>query len=340
MCSPWVQLSYTAMNTRSAASVVGVWTHWQPWDALAWLSAAESSPDAAAALSNARRAYRLASENAYAAAVLFNNLLRAGLREEARSVAMEVRRDEVPVLVLQSQILLLRIDASEAQLGRALGRALEVLKNPRGDGYALTQLLELTWSALGIASVLGREREVADLAYAGLMAPEPPHLDRDDVAPARAIPLCAAASKDVSARCFARLQSLFDAGWFRIAPVDTRTLMEGARYYASGDHAAAARVLRPRVGTRGAQEEALTPLMAEVFDKAGDLELAARLDEPALVRAGEYNGVDLAYVRMARRLAKRDPDRARALAGKVVEAWSTADDKPPSLEEMRRLLER
>jgi hypothetical protein len=24
----------------------------------------------------------------------------------------------------------------------------------------------------------------------------------------------------------------------------------------------------------------------------------------------------------------------------VVEAWSTADDKPPSLEEMRRLLER
>jgi eukaryotic-like serine/threonine-protein kinase len=56
-------------------------------------------------------------------------------------------------------------------------------------------------------------------------------------------------------------------------------------------------------------------------------------------QAGELNGATLGHVRAARRAyARGDRARARELAERVVKAWSVADDEPPALAEMRRLL--
>jgi hypothetical protein len=79
--------------------------------------------------------------------------------------------------------------------------------------------------------------------------------------------------------------------------------------------------------------------MEATFERTGDVELVNRLESAALAGRGEFNGASPADVRATRRAAKRgDKQRARALAEKVIEAWSVADETVPAVEEMRRLL--
>jgi hypothetical protein len=115
-------------------------------------------------------------------------------------------------------------------------------------------------------------------------------------------------------------------------------LLSGAEAFATGNLAAAATAWRPV--TRGLPVDVadLGDAVPTALVAAGDLDLAAQLDAPALDGHGPFNGVSMAYVRAALAAARRG-DRARAtqLASAVIAAWQMADAPPAALAAMRRL---
>ena len=115
--------------------------------------------------------------------------------------------------------------------------------------------------------------------------------------------------------------------------------MLGAERYAKGDLSGAARAWRTLLGGEQMMVPVLADAMVQAFERTDAIELAEQVDEKLMKRAGELNGATLGHVRAARRaLARGDRERARQLAGQVVKAWSRADEAPPALADMRRLV--
>ncbi|WP_437958538.1 serine/threonine-protein kinase [Sorangium sp. So ce119] len=339
LCAPWPQLVAVTQGTSSAAVALRAMQAWAPWDSYGWLFHAKSSGDRAAALAYARRAYTLSPLDTYVASTLADALLAAGAREEVRSIALALAGGGYPVHRLRSELLLLRVEASEARFGAALARARQAMVVSADDaGWLRAERFEIAWHALQIALVLGRAREVADVIVERFLDPEPPPLDVAHLdVPLRLPAVCAHASPAVSRRCFARFRALRQPLSYSALP-DADAFTAGAERYAAGDLAGAARAFRPLLRTPGPFVEVLAGPMAEAFERAGELELIDRLDAAVADRSAELNGASLALVRAARRAARRgDGDRARGLARQVLDAWSVADEPVPAVAEMRRL---
>jgi hypothetical protein len=340
LCDPWGQLMTMAYGTASANSVALAIQAWAPWNGNGWSLQALGAGDSGGALVALRRAYALTPFDGSVASGLADRLLMAGDREGARSIALEVRSGGHPVHELVSALLLLRVEASEARFGSALAGARRALVPSSKDaGWVLAQRFEVAWRAFELADLLGRAGELADVLYARFLEPEPPLLDGSIPAVSQRVSaICALASAPVSARCFERFQALRGRLSGGITP-DTDSLLRGAERWARRDLAGAAKAWRPLLGGPGALASVLPGAMAEAFERAGDVELAERVDAAEMLRAGEFNGATLGHVRAARRaLARRDRGKARALAEKVIAAWSVSDEEVPAVAEMRRLL--
>jgi hypothetical protein len=79
--------------------------------------------------------------------------------------------------------------------------------------------------------------------------------------------------------------------------------------------------------------------MVIAFEQAGANELVERIDAPRLDTPGAFNGADLAHVRGARRALKRgNLAAAKGFATRVADAWTVADEIPPSVAEMQKIL--
>ncbi|HTN88369.1 MAG TPA: hypothetical protein VL242_32030 [Sorangium sp.] len=340
-CSPWLQLLAVTQGTSSAAVALRAMQAWAPWNSYGWLFHAKSSGDRAAALAYARRAHALSPLDTYVASALADALLASGAREEVRGIALALAGGGYPVHRLRSDLLLLRVEASEARFGAALARARQAMVVSADDaGWLRVERFEIAWHALQIALVLGRAREVADAIVERFLDPDPPPLDvvHLDV-PLRLPAVCAHASPAVSRRCFSRFRALQQPLSYSALP-DADAFTAGAERYATGDLAGAARAFRPLLRTPGPFVEVLAGPMAEAFEHTGEIELVDRLEASVADRSAEQNGASLALVRAARRAARRgDGERARALAKQVLDAWSVADEPVPAVAEMRRLVQ-
>jgi hypothetical protein len=338
-CNPWGQLLTVAGDTGSAGPVTRAMQAWSPWNSNAWSAEAAATADPARALAFARRAYALSPLDASVADTLADRLLAGGDRAEARGVALALAAGSAPVHRAESDLLLVRIDASEARFAAALARARRASEITAADGgYVRVQRVELGFSALSMALVLGREAEIGDLMAARFLDPEPPLLDSIYAAvPLRAAAFCAYASKPVSRRCFDRLSALIDGGRFQGNVPGTDAFIQGARRFAERDLAGAARAWRPLLRTPGALLAVMPDAMAVAFEKS-DPELAEKVDAAEVATAGRFNGASLAHARAARRAhARGDREAARAHAKRVIEAWSVADEPVPAVAEMRKL---
>ncbi len=142
----------------------------------------------------------------------------------------------------------------------------------------------------------------------------------------------------MATRCVARLREL--RGQLRAGnTAGTDDLLAGVERYVRNDFAGAARAWRPRLRGSGNLASAMSDAMATAFERTGEFDLAERVDEAAMLRAGEFNGATLAHVRAARRArARGDVVKARTLAQQVIDAWSMADETIPVVGEMRLLL--
>ncbi len=340
-CSPWSQLVAVTTDTASAEGTVRAMQAWVPWDGNGWMmQAASPRGDRDVQLRAARRAYTLTPFDAAVADVLVSKLLERGAREEARAVALALVAGGQPVHRVESELILVRMDASEARFGAALERARRALVVSASDaGWVRVQRIEIAWRALEIALILDRAPALADLVVERFLDPDPPPLDGVYLSvPMRLAAICALATRPTSRRCFARLRALRDRLSGGILP-STQAFTEGAERYAQGNLAGAAAAWRPLMREPGMFAEALPDAMATAFDRAGDVELAGRIDAMLGARAAELNGATIAHVRAARRaLARGDKSRARTEAQRVIDAWSVADETVPAVEEMRRLI--
>jgi hypothetical protein len=153
--------------------------------------------------------------------------------------------------------------------------------------------------------------------------------------------VCTAAPGKVAERCLATVDALQKRGYLSgVFALDTGVIA-GARRYVAGDFAGAAAAWKPLLRAPGDGLGALRDVVATALDRAGEPDLAEKVDAPSLAGAGTFNGADLAFVRAAIRAEKSgDHARARALAQRVVDAWAVADAPVPSVVEMRKILAR
>src|SRR6185503_13702785 len=144
------------------------------------------------------------------ASTLAGQLLASGAREEARSVALTLATGDYPVQRVTSELLLVRIAASEASFAAALSQAEKsMVVSPDDVGWLRVQRFEIAWYALQIALILGRAQVIADLVVERFLDPEPPPLDGAPIdVPLRLPAVCAYASPAVSRRCFTRFREL------------------------------------------------------------------------------------------------------------------------------------
>jgi hypothetical protein len=336
-CAPWVQLASVTQGTASAANAARAMQAWAPWDGYGWLLDAAGGETA---LAYARRAHALSPFDTYVASVLADRLLSRGARDEVRGIALTLPAGGHPVHRVAGDLLLVRVDAGDARFGAALARARRAMQIDPGDsGWVRVQRLEIAWRALELAEILDRADEVADLIAARFLDPEPPPLDGAHLdVPVRIPAICARASAEVASRCFARFRALRGRLSGGILP-ETDAFTDGAERYAQGDLAGAARAWRPLLREPGRFAAVLGDAMTATFERAGEAELVERLEAAVPDRDAELGGASLATVRAAIRAAKRRaPEEARALARRVIGAWSIADEPVPAVEEMRRLV--
>jgi len=341
-CRPWGQLLAVTRGTATADSTVRAMQAWVPWDGYGWLFDALARRDLKEAVALARRAHVLSPLDVNIAGVLVDKLLAAGERESARIVAATVTSGDSPVQRVQGMLLGIRVEASEAHFGAALALARRALPVSAADvGWVRVQKLEVAWRALEIAEILGIAPELADEIVAQLIEPEPTPLDGVYLTTPICVPaICALASAAVSRRCFARLRDLrprLSGGVL----ASTDAFVKGAERYALGDLGGAANAWRSVVSNPDMLVLTMAGPMTEAFAHSGDVELIERIDSHTRARAVEFNGASMADVRAARRAFRAgNAEEARALAKKVIEAWSAADGTVPFVSEMRRLLNR
>jgi serine/threonine protein kinase len=338
-CAPWVQLVTVTQGNSSAASAARAMQAWAPWDGYGWMFDQNDGPTS---LAYARRAYVLSPLDTQVASVLVDKLLAQGAREEARGIELSLESGRSPAHRLASESLRVRIDASEAKFRAALDRAQRVMQiTPDDVGWVRVQRLDVAWRALELTEILGgaATAKTADLIVAQFLDPEPSPLDGGhfDV-PLRIPSICARASAKVIGPCFARFRELRNHLSGGILPgVDNFT--DGAERYAHGDFDGAARAWRPLLQHPATFAAVMFDAMAETFEHTGETYQVKRLIAAVPDTSAELNGASLAFVREARWAAGHgEPDKARALAQKVIDAWSVADETVPAVAEMQGLL--
>jgi serine/threonine protein kinase len=338
-CNPWEQRMTMERNTRGTDGGVRAMQAWVPWNSYAWLETGfRSDGKDPAALPLLWRAHQLSPLDAQIADHLARALLLTGDAGAARSVAADLRNGDLATSQLQADMILVRVDASEAQFGHALAEARKAGEITAADvGWVRAQRFEVAWQALELAVLLGRPTEVADWMVARFLAPEPPLLDSNFAfVPIRTPAICALSSAPEP--CFARLHALQPRLPGAITH-DTNNFLVGAEAYVRRDHAAAARAWRPLLDGGALLASTLPDAMVKVFEQTGAPELAEQVDDEVMKRAAEFHGATLGHVRAAQRAQRRgDVERARRLATEVVQAWSRADDEVPAVAAMRQLL--
>ncbi len=338
-CNPWEQLMTMVQDTTSAGPARRAMQAWAPWNDNAWLMEGLAAATPETALAPLRRAYALAPFDTQVADTLADRLLAAGRPVEAEGIASALGHGQAPVQIIESQLIRIRLLASEARFGEALAAAHAALDHAGSDaGWARAERFQLAWHALEIAAIIGRGSELAEQLVQQFLEPEPAVLDSSDIqVPARIAAVCTAAPAEVARQCFARLAALRGQVAGKITP-ETDRLLRGAERFAAHDLPHAADAWRPLLDQGHELVRVLPDAMAAAFDEVGDSELAQRVDDAVMGRAAEFHGATLGDVRSARRARRSAPARAQALARKVIDAWQTADPVPPSVGELRALL--
>ena len=178
MCNPWEQLITMTRGSGIANDSIRAMQAWVPWGNIGWRWEGLHTRAPEAALVPLRRAYELAPFNTHAASLLADNLLAVRRREDARRIAFDLRAGNHPVHVVASKLILLRVDASEAQLGKALEQAQAAFPvMDQDEGWVRALRFEVAWRALEVAAILGRTSALADDLVGRFLDPDPPVLD-------------------------------------------------------------------------------------------------------------------------------------------------------------------
>jgi hypothetical protein len=343
----WDALMGTSSMHKSQTSSARTYVAWVPDASNAWnlVNIIDKSSEDEPSGMMAQRARALSAGAPLLAVHHGMMLLNVNKRDEARAVAAELLSSAAaptpgaasdPRLV-GAEYLLARLEAGEARFGAALARGRRVLfAQPKFGRVAASDMYLLTL-VFNVAEVVDRSSEIAEEFVRLFVDPEPPRLYPGRHVPGRVASACAFAPPAVARRCFTHLRALGAAGFFREPmPPDNDAFVNGAEAYARADYAAALAAWRPMTDNPGTQGK---NLLASAFYRAGEADLARRIDGDAMARPGPFNGAGPADLREARwAIEIGDRERAEQLVRRMIEAWSVADVPVPALAELRARL--
>jgi len=317
----WHWLLNTATGTGAAHQASALAYTWFPEEPtfLAHASGTRSG-DLAARIRDGQLAYIL-EPAAYRTEALGSALAEAGRAEEVRALIATTPADRSPSDADTATYLLASIDLHDGMLGRALERFLAT------GSKGIRRLPEL-------ASVLGRTGPTAAQWARSFLELPDRRADNLAASNAAALALCMNAGGALAGRCLARVEKLSTGlnSW----GVGGDLFLRGASRFAAGDVRGAVDAWRPIVA--GPNESLVCLLPTEAFERAGEPDLAARIDGRKMAYR-QLAGISEATPREARRaFARGDVARARELATSVVQAWEVADAVVPAVAEMRELL--
>ena len=279
------------------------------------------SDDLDARLRETRFAFLL--EHSLDRAVYFARALaEAGRADEARALAATPLDGPEPSPNLQAYALAL-IDLHDAKLDRGLSRLLE------------TKEIGL-FDIVSLAAALGRMDTVSSKVTLPLLALEDPRFKSLLLnAGTAAVALCMRAPRELAVKCLNRAAALGVEPRLQWGS-GGEELFRGAERFAVGDMKGAVAVWRPLVA--GPNWDIVRVLPTDAFERAGEADLAGRLDARKM-SFRNIAGISEAAPREARRaLSRGDKPRAKELAQKVVEDWEVADTNVPAVAEMHALL--
>lgn len=305
-------------------------TGWCPSVAYAWKYqyAAERGDDRDLEL--LRTSYHLRARSMSAGISLADALMVDGRHQEARLIAARYLGG-TPQERLGGAYLQARLDIAEGRIGAGLDQLVKLIE--KQETFGRRDVHHSDWgglfAALEMGLIVGRSQRIADMFLERFLLDE--SFPVASSGPFGFVFAASFASPDIALKAIERIEALTEAGkLWRIDGVNT--WMEGVARYQRGDAEGAADALRTFVGN-----PTFRPFIrAEIFDAAGETELASMLDEKGIAVSGEL--VFFGYAREAKRAhARGDVETARRYAKKFVDAWSTADVKVEHVAEMRKL---
>jgi hypothetical protein len=317
----WHFMIVVAAGRGSEAPAASIASAWLPSEASFVAKAGSYRGDELdARLRDARLAYVL--EPGFTQAMHIGRALaEAGRADDVREIAAASLESDESSRLLKAYLL-----AFVALHDAKMARAIPLLEEAGNIG--MTDLVV-------VADVAGRAEETATRWAARFLSL--PDVEVDITARGYDAPmvLCMRARRDLALRCLDRVDRLGHAAhnwWYE----GGEALLQGARSYAAGDLRGAVSAWRPLVA--GPNLEIARILPTEAFERAGESELAARIDTRKLPFTFIAGVSDAAPREAKRALAAGDAMRARELAQAVVHAWEVADLEVPAVARMRTLL--
>jgi hypothetical protein len=322
--TPWHRLGFTTKDSR--VTVLASYVAWLPWEPFAHSNLGRVA-GGATFKEGAHRAAALAGAG-YWVVNYGGVLVQTGDLVTASALAA----------VAQSPSLSEQVMRAEGQLRASFDAAVSSLARIPASRATTLEASKLAGDATELAAILERPALHVEDYFARFLAPDPPPFSNGVVPFFAALSTCVQAPRPTGPRCVARIAELFRGGYFGAAYLGAAEAVAGAERYVIGDLAGAARAWRPILTRSSLTGDLLRAPMATAFDRAGESELAERVDASALQ---ESSLPSLALERGALRAARRgDCETAQRLAARLVAAWDVADEKPPAVERMKRLASR
>jgi len=321
----WHRLSFTSKDTRQ--SVLAPHTGWLPWEPFAHYNSGRVKGDPASLREGAHRASALGGRS-YWLVNYGEIVLSGGDVVGASAVAAEAHSPSLTVRVMRA----------DGQLRGALQMAItEIGAMPARLDTSL-EASKLAAQAAELSAILELPSPAVEDFVNRFVVPEPSIFSRGVVPLFASLAACVQSPNPLGTRCVKRIAELFRAGHFGAGYVGAADAIEGAGRYVAGDFPGAARAWRGVFGRSSIGLEQLRTPLADAFDRAGDPDVAERVDAPAIEEAALPS---LALVRAATRAARRgDCGTARRLALILVDKWDLADEKPPAVDRMKKLAAR
>jgi hypothetical protein len=319
-----------ALDTTNRRPLARATTAWCPTSSLGWEYKFYIERGEDRDLDDIRTAFELTNGTARTALPFGEGLITEGLVEEARGVASRYLSTDREAIV--GEYLLARVEIASGALAAGLDRLetlIESLEMLGREGAMLADWSAVV-SAVEFAQLVGREREMADMVLERFLLGDPLRIHEGGTMTLSLITNYA--SPAVAERAAKLLPELVASG--RMWKVkEMGPYLEGVLAAQRGDYEGAVEAWRPLVPKAVFRQH----LLPEVFDEAGQGDLAWTIAEADIERAG--HNVTLMHARQAQRALRRgDRQRARALAQRFVDAWQTADTEVLLLDEMRGLL--
>jgi hypothetical protein len=318
----WHRLGFTS---RDRLGVLDPYAAWLPWQPFAQANTGRIKADNGSTREGAHRAAALAG-GGYWVIYYGEQLINTGDMVGASAVAAVAHSASLTVKVLRA----------EGRLRGALDAGIEALAKISAGSSESTEAARLAADTAQLAAILERPSPQVQEFYDRFLVPDPPPFSKGVIPFFSALSACVQAPRPTSVRCVSRLGELFRAGHFGAAYIGSAEAMAGAEKYVAGDLAGATRAWRPILLRSVLTMELMRDSIAGAYDRVGDPAFAARVDAPALEEGARMS---LAVVRAAQR-AEKAGDCAGAVryATRVIDKWEPADEKPPCVDRMKKLV--